>query len=68
MSTKIYLSVPFERKEDAKSLGAKWDKDKKQWYTNAYNIQLIEKYPLSAPITELHGESVISKEAIYLLI
>lgn len=56
MSTKIYLSVPFERKEDAKSLGAKWDKDKKQWYTNAYNIQLIEKYPLSAPITELHGE------------
>ena len=56
MNTKIYLSVPFERKEDAKSLGAKWDKDKKQWYTNAYNIQLIEKYPLSAPITELHGE------------
>ena len=43
MSTKIYLSVPFERKEDAKSLGAKWDKDKKQWYTNTYNIQLIEK-------------------------
>ena len=35
MSTKIYLSVPFERKEDAKSLGAKWDKDKKlmNWYT-----------------------------------
>lgn len=29
MSTKIYLSVPFERKEDAKSLGTKWDKDKK---------------------------------------
>ena len=29
MSTKIYLSVPFERKDDAKSLGAKWDKDKK---------------------------------------
>ena len=29
---RIYLNVPFNEKDEAKGLGAKWDKDKKQWY------------------------------------
>ena len=29
---KIYLNVPFDNKDEAKSLGARWDNDKKQWY------------------------------------
>nr|DAH89341.1 MAG TPA: hypothetical protein [Caudoviricetes sp.] len=28
----IYLNVPYDEKEDAKSLGARWDGDKKKWY------------------------------------
>lgn len=28
----IYLNVPFEEKEEAKSLGAFWDATRKQWY------------------------------------
>lgn len=28
----IYLSVPYANKDFAKSHGAKWDKDRRQWY------------------------------------
>jgi ribonuclease HI len=28
----VYLNVPFERKEEAKQLGAKWNPQKKKWY------------------------------------
>ncbi len=31
-TTKTYLYVPFEEKEQAKALGAKWDKVNKSWY------------------------------------
>ena len=29
---KIFVDVSFQRKEKAKELGAKWDKDEKRWY------------------------------------
>ncbi len=29
---KIFLKVPFDDKDEAKSLGARWDNDKKQWF------------------------------------
>ena len=32
MSTKLYLNVPFAKKDLAKKNGARWDKDKKKWY------------------------------------
>ena len=31
-STKLYLNVPFAKKDLAKKNGARWDKDKKKWY------------------------------------
>ncbi|MDG6346382.1 DUF5710 domain-containing protein [Glaesserella parasuis] len=30
-----YLNVPYAEKDEAKSLGAKWDKFKKKWYMPA---------------------------------
>jgi ribonuclease HI len=30
--SKVYLNVPFACKEEAKTLGAKWDAGKKKWY------------------------------------
>ena len=42
--SKIYLIVPFENKDDAKNLGAKFDWDKKLWYANNTNKnKLFEK-------------------------
>lgn len=29
---KIYLNVPYKEKDEAKALGAKWDKTEKSWY------------------------------------
>ena len=43
-SNKIYLFVNYYDKDDAKILGAKWDKDVKKWYTNSNNKDLIKKY------------------------
>jgi hypothetical protein len=44
----IYLHISFEEKDDAKSMGAKWDPDKKLWYAPDESFKkLIEKY--SAP-------------------
>ena len=42
---KVYLSVPFDEKDEAKGLGARWDGDKKQWYvmSNA-NLGAFQKW------------------------
>lgn len=34
---KIYLNVPYEKKEEAKILGAKWEASKKKWYITNEN-------------------------------
>lgn len=31
-NSKVYINCPFEEKDSAKALGAKWDKKKKKWY------------------------------------
>jgi hypothetical protein len=42
---RIYLNVPYDKKDDAKKLGAWWDSDKKLWYApNKYLHKLINKY------------------------
>lgn len=32
MNERIYLAVPYTEKDEAKKLGAKWDKEAKSWY------------------------------------
>lgn len=45
-SSRVYLVVPYKEKDEAKSLGAKWDKSAKSWYIqgNHQNRQKIEKW------------------------
>lgn len=42
---KVYLRVPFNRKDEAKDLGAKWDNTTKRWfsYSNSPVLQRMEK-------------------------
>jgi hypothetical protein len=42
---KVYLSVPFSRKDEAKALGAKWDNLLRKWFvfSNSPNLLKIEK-------------------------
>lgn len=45
MDEKFYLNVPFEEKDEAKSLGAKWDWDEKKWYfTDINKKDLFERW------------------------
>lgn len=39
---RVYLNVPYAKKEHAKSLGAKWDPKKKKWYSMKTNDNLEE--------------------------
>jgi len=58
MSKKYYLYVPYEYKQQAKELGAKWDADKKKWYTIEENINylaLINTYRGSNFYTNYNG-------------
>lgn len=43
--TDVYIEVPFYEKEEAKELGAKWDRSVKHWYVpQGVDLNLFEKW------------------------
>ncbi len=47
ISDKIYLKVPFAKKEEIKKLGGKWDHENKKWYIFSNNIHkddILDKF------------------------
>ncbi len=40
----IYLNVPYNERNNAKKLGAKWDKDKKKWYASIYEEEKFSRW------------------------
>ena len=64
----IYLHVPFEQKDDAKSMGAKWDSEKKLWYAPDESFkQLIEKYSALVPKNKsIKNEIIINLKDFFL--
>lgn len=41
----IYLNVPYSQKDQAKSLGARWNPVRKQWYVeNVEHIELFQAW------------------------
>ncbi|NOQ13949.1 MAG: hypothetical protein GQ583_05635 [Methyloprofundus sp.] len=60
--SKTYLNVPYAEKDAAKTLGAKWDRIKKQWYAPANtDIALFEKWQSQSTVT---GSSVTPKSKV----
>lgn len=41
---KIYLDVPFAKKDEAKKLGCRWDPDKKKWYVLEFNDSISKQF------------------------
>ena len=44
---KLYLNVPYEEKDEAKKMGAKWDTKKKRWFIdqkNKYKVQMMGRW------------------------
>ncbi len=67
MSEKIKLDIPFSVKDDAKALGARWDKDDRVWYCmddseNLQALQALEPKPFDKPIKKILPE-IIPKTA-----
>ena len=49
IKNKIYLNVPYDEKDEAKKMGAKWDKSKKRWYIepkNRFKVQMMGRWGL----------------------
>ena len=66
----IYLTVSYDQKEEAKSLGAKWDPSKKLWYApDETYTKLIEQFGSLVPkpprVTK-QGSETISKSLVIL--
>lgn len=63
---KIYLKVPFSQKDQARKLGAKWDKNKKSWFVDAkkeiskFSLWLDENHnhSLNEPQTSTYTPSI----------
>ena len=54
---RVYLQVSYDEKNEAKSMGAKWDSTKKKWYVSSTNTSVIARWGEQARIlTELIGE------------
>lgn len=56
-SSKTYLNVPFSEKDEAKSLGARWDNAQRKWYAPNGESALVERWGTQArPLETLEGE------------
>jgi hypothetical protein len=64
-ATKIYLTVPFAQKDEAKRLGAKWDAAQKKWYVLEDNeLSLFSKWQmLSTAAASINIKSLKTKTA-----
>ena len=50
---KTYMDIPFDESQDAKAMGARWDKDEKKWYISKDNKnykKLVKSYPLDEKV------------------
>lgn len=43
-SDMVYIKVPFDEKDEAKGLGARWDNTKKSWYCNKKDADKFSKW------------------------
>ena len=55
--SRTYLDIPFEQKEMAKRLGARWDKEGKKWYVLGEVPELLMDCVREPPLLELPGRS-----------
>ncbi len=54
---RVYLDVPFEEKEAARELGARWDSQSRQWYARASQDGILSLWPKNPPpLAQLIGE------------
>lgn len=64
VNTKTYLFVPYEEKDEAKALGARWDKSNKSWYAPAgMDLNQFSKW-LNEPSQSRNIPSISAEEEV----
>lgn len=61
---RLYLNVPYKEKDEAKSLGAKWNPKVKKWYTTAKSEEYIK---FSKWILRDTDDVMIAQEYIFII-
>lgn len=63
MANRLYLSVPYPQRDEAKALGCKWDKERKRWWleSDADRAQIPANWLVeSAPIERTAAHQAMS--------
>lgn len=60
-SQRIYINVPFKEKNEAKELGAKWDKENKSWYINSEDKEKFSKWLDQPAKQDLNQDQALNK-------
>jgi hypothetical protein len=59
---RVWLSVPYERRDEAKHLGALWGRHALLWYApSAEYVDLIERFPYSESSEEAYRRRLRAK-------
>lgn len=61
---RIYLDVPYDEKEEAKSLGAKWNPRVKKWYAETRPEEYVK---FSKWILKDTDDAIIATEYIHII-
>lgn len=67
MDFKLYLNVPYEKKDEAKSLGAWWDAKVKKWFIPFYKEDFKEYQPFFQWILGDSAFVVVPYENLYIM-
>jgi N12 class adenine-specific DNA methylase/antirestriction protein ArdC/phage/plasmid primase-like uncharacterized protein len=63
---KTYIQVPYKEKNQAKELGAKWDREEQSWYVPAtVDLAAFAKWPQAAKITKPAQSEPVPGEAAH---
>lgn len=63
-TSKIYLDVPYKDKDEAKSLGAKWDRQERAWFVPAdSDMTAFSKWTTTEPVAKKESPAVEKVES-----
>lgn len=61
---KTFINVPFQEKNDARALGARWDREQKSWYIpEGVNIALFERWMITKSEEKSEEQAISSAHA-----
>ena len=57
MTDRVYLSVSYEERVEARNAGAKWDAEERKWYAPNGELALVQRWPVNNTPVVLTGEN-----------